>query len=95
MTRTLGAEWGPHGIRVNAVAPGWMQVGGTRDLVTDPERERRLLEAIPMRRWLRAEETARAIAYLLSDDAAYITGTCLCIDGGHHLSRGLQEICGA
>jgi NAD(P)-dependent dehydrogenase (short-subunit alcohol dehydrogenase family) len=48
-----------------------------------------------MRRWLRAEETARAIAYLLSDDAAYITGTCLCIDGGHHLSRGLQEICGA
>jgi len=90
MTRTLGAEWGRFGIRVNAVAPGWMRVGGTLDLITDPERERRLLETIPLGRWLRAEETARAIAYLLSDDASYITGTCLCIDGGQHLSAGLQ-----
>ncbi|MFQ5516891.1 MAG: SDR family oxidoreductase, partial [Acidimicrobiia bacterium] len=40
---------------------------------------------------LRAEETARAVAYLLSDDASYVTGHCLTIDGGHHLSKGLWE----
>ncbi|HVS41747.1 MAG TPA: SDR family oxidoreductase, partial [Candidatus Dormibacteraeota bacterium] len=61
-------------------------------LITDPERERRLLETIPLGRWLRAEETARAIAYLLSDDAAYITGSCLCIDGGQHLATGLGDL---
>ena len=41
MTRTLGVEWGPHGMRVNAIAPGWMPVGGTADLVaTEADRER-------------------------------------------------------
>jgi NAD(P)-dependent dehydrogenase (short-subunit alcohol dehydrogenase family) len=91
LTRTLGTEWADRGIRVNAVAPGWMPVGGTNDLVADPDTEARLLAAIPAGRLLRPEETARAIAYLLSDDAAYVTGTCLTIDGGHHLSKGLLE----
>ncbi len=91
MTRTLGVEWAPHGIRVNAVAPGWMSVGGTATLAASPDAARRLLRSIPAGRWLRAEETARAVAYLLSDDAAYICGTCLVIDGGHHLSKGLFE----
>jgi NAD(P)-dependent dehydrogenase (short-subunit alcohol dehydrogenase family) len=91
MTRTLSVEWGPHGVRVNAIAPGWMPVGGTADLVaTEADRER-LIGAIPIGRLLRPEETARAAAYLLSDDAAFITGTCLTIDGGHHLSKGLFE----
>lgn len=91
MTRTLGVEWAPHQIRVNAIAPGWMPVGGTKDLAaTEADRER-LVRAIPAGRLLRPEETARAAAFLLSDDAAYITGTCLTIDGGHHLSKGLFE----
>lgn len=91
LTRTLGAEWAPHGVRVNAVAPGWMEVGGTETLVADEGARRRLLGAIPAGRFLAAEETARAVAYLLSEDAAYVTGTCLTIDGGHHLSKGLFE----
>jgi NAD(P)-dependent dehydrogenase (short-subunit alcohol dehydrogenase family) len=91
LTRTLGVEWAGRGIRVNAVAPGWMDVGGTQTLVHDEQTRRRLLAAIPAGRFLRAEETARAIAYLLSDDAAYVTGHCLTIDGGHHLSKGLYE----
>jgi len=91
MTRTLGAEWASRGVRVNAVAPGWMEVGGTEALVADPSARERLLEAIPAGRFLAPEETARAVAYLLSDDASYVTGTCLTIDGAHHLSKGLFE----
>jgi NAD(P)-dependent dehydrogenase (short-subunit alcohol dehydrogenase family) len=91
MTRTLGVEWAPHGIRVNAVAPGWMRVGGTAALASTPEAEARLLHSIPAGRWLRPEETARSVAYLLSDDSAYVCGHCLVIDGAHHLSTGLFQ----
>jgi NAD(P)-dependent dehydrogenase (short-subunit alcohol dehydrogenase family) len=91
LTKTLGFEWAPHGVRVNAIAPGWMPVGGTASMVRTPEDEQRLVGAVPAGRLLRAEETARSIAFLLSDDAAYITGHCLTIDGGHHLSKGLFE----
>lgn len=91
MTRTLGVEWAGHNVRVNAVAPGWMEVGGTHALLSAPGARERLLSSIPAGRFLRPEETARAVAYLLSDDAAYVTGTCLTIDGAHHLSKGLFE----
>jgi NAD(P)-dependent dehydrogenase (short-subunit alcohol dehydrogenase family) len=91
MTRTLGAEWSARGVRVNAVAPGWMPVGGTDSLAGDPAVRERLINAIPARRLLRPEETARAVAYLLSDDADYVVGEVLTIDGGHHLSKGLYE----
>lgn len=91
MTRTLGAEWIDRGVRVNAVAPGWMPVGGTASILGAGRSMRRLLANIPAGRLLRAEETARAVAFLLSDDAGYITGECLTIDGGHHLSKGLRE----
>ena len=91
LTKTLGAEWAPHRIRVNAVAPGFMDVGGTRQLAPDEAARERLVATIPAGRLLRPEETARAIAYLLSDDAAYITGECLTIDGGHSLSPGIAQ----
>ncbi|WP_405151048.1 SDR family oxidoreductase [Sphaerisporangium sp. NBC_01403] len=91
MTRTLGAEWSGRGVRVNAIAPGWMPVGGTDFLAGDPAVRQRLIDAIPAGRLLKAEETARAAAYLLSDDASYVVGEVLTIDGGHHLSKGLYE----
>ncbi|MGE3621680.1 MAG: SDR family oxidoreductase [Acidimicrobiia bacterium] len=91
LSRTLAVEWAPKKIRVNCVAPGWMLVGGTALMASSPESEQRLLSSIPAGRFLEAEETARAVAYLLSDDASYVNGHCLTIDGGHHLSKGMFE----
>ena len=73
------------------MAPGWLPVGGTHFLAASPEVRERLIRAIPAGRLLRPEETARAVAYLLSDDASYVVGEVLTIDGGHHLSKGLYE----
>jgi NAD(P)-dependent dehydrogenase (short-subunit alcohol dehydrogenase family) len=91
LTKTLGVEWAGRGIRVNAVAPGWMLVGGTESMAGTEESKARLLAGVPAGRFLAPEECARAVAYLLSDDASYVTGHCLTIDGGHHLSKGLFE----
>jgi len=68
-----------------------MPTGGTDFLAGDPLTRERLIKAIPAGRLLRPEEAARAVAYLLSDDASYVVGEVLTIDGGHHLSKGLYE----
>ncbi|WP_432515051.1 SDR family NAD(P)-dependent oxidoreductase [Kineococcus sp. SYSU DK001] len=86
-TRTLAAELGPKGIRVNAVAPGFIATEMTdataRRLGVEPEEFRRLnAEATPVRRVGRPEDIASATAYLASDDAGFITGQVLYVDGG-------------
>jgi NAD(P)-dependent dehydrogenase (short-subunit alcohol dehydrogenase family) len=90
LARSLAAELGPDGIRVNSVAPGWvaseMHFGTGRDA---EKRKRELLSqenpnAI-MNRLARPEEIAAAVVFLLSDDASYITASCLHVDGGQGL----------
>ena len=90
MTRTLAAEWGSRGVRVNAVAPGIMATeGASRNLkFGDAAQQERLVESIPAGRLARLEEVAAAILYLCSPAAEYITGTCLTIDGGVSLPSG-------
>lgn len=83
LTRSLAVEWGRHGIRVNCVCPG---ITAT-DLTTgasgmDPERLRARIARVPMGRMGEAEEQAQAIAYLASDDAAYVSGLIMNADGG-------------
>jgi NAD(P)-dependent dehydrogenase (short-subunit alcohol dehydrogenase family) len=86
-TRKLAYEEGPHGIRVNAVAPGTVfteRVKARYDALGEVEC-RRMLESYPLRRAARPEEIASAIAFLASDDASYVTGAVLDVNGGRFM----------
>ncbi len=83
ITRSLAAELGGRGIRVNAVAPGYIQTDMTNDL---PEAVREgALTHIPLGRLGDPDDIAKGVAFLVSEEAAYITGTTLVIDGGMSL----------
>jgi NAD(P)-dependent dehydrogenase (short-subunit alcohol dehydrogenase family) len=89
MTQTLAVEWARHQIRVNAVAPGAIESpGAAKQLWDTPEAVARITETVPLRRWGKPEEVADAVAFLVSDHAAYITGESLTLDGGAWLGRG-------
>lgn len=82
LTKSLAQEYAP-GIRVNAVAPGWIVTPLSRGLFADAAASGPILARIPFDRWGRAEEVADAIVYLASPAAGYITGTVLTVDGGY------------
>ena len=89
MTQTLAVEWAPHGIRVNAVAPGPIEsAGAARQLWPSADAIDRITDSVPLKRWGQASEVADAVAFLVSDRAGFITGETLTIDGGSWLARG-------
>ena len=83
LTRSLAIAWAPDGIRVNAVAPGWIATDFTAALRDDPKRDRRILERTPLGRWGTAEDVAGPILFLCSPAAAFVTGSVLAVDGGY------------
>ncbi|UWQ23200.1 2-dehydro-3-deoxy-D-gluconate 5-dehydrogenase KduD [Jannaschia sp. W003] len=82
LTRVLANEWAPHGITVNAVAPGYVETNNTAALRDDPERREAILARIPMGRWARPADIAGAVTFLAGPGARYVTGVTLPVDGG-------------
>jgi len=83
MVRGLATEWGPKGIRVNAIAPGWIESNMMRKAVdADPERQQKILARTPLGMYGQAEDIGWAAAFLCSSAARFITGVCLPVDGG-------------
>jgi 2-dehydro-3-deoxy-D-gluconate 5-dehydrogenase len=82
LTKALANEWAPHGVNVNAIAPGYIATDNTQALQDDPERSAAILARIPAARWGTADDLAGATVFLASDAAAYLHGTILPVDGG-------------
>jgi NAD(P)-dependent dehydrogenase (short-subunit alcohol dehydrogenase family) len=82
LAKALGRDLGAHGIRVNAVEPGWVKTPMAAPLTEDPEALKYYTERVALHRGAEPEELAATIAYLLSDDASYVTSATLLADGG-------------
>jgi 2-deoxy-D-gluconate 3-dehydrogenase len=82
MTKAMANEWAPHGINVNAIAPGYMATANTRALREDPVRSRTILERIPAGRWGTPEDVQGAALFLAGKGSDYVNGHTLVVDGG-------------
>ncbi len=82
LTKSLAVEWAAHGVRVNALCPGWTATDLNRNLWEDETAGPATVATVPMRRWARAEEMTGAAVFLASDASSYLTGQALAVDGG-------------
>ena len=83
LTKSLAAEWAPHNIRVNAIAPGYVKTEMAP--VDEPQFRQHWIEDVPMKRYATPQEIAPSVVYLASDAASFTTGAVLVTDGGYTL----------
>jgi len=90
-TKSVAREWGEHGIRVNALAPGFVPTSeASANILSDPDAESAMRGLIPLGRFGATEEIAEAASFLMSDRAEYITGAVLTVDGGRSLGLAMH-----
>ncbi len=82
LTKALAVELGPHGITVNAIGPGYVVTDINRSLAEDPEFNQMIVDRTPARRWGDPAEIGSAAVFLASDEASYVNGQTLIVDGG-------------
>ena len=86
LTKSLAALWAKDGIRVNAIAPGWVVTKLTAQAQSDPVRNAAILSRTPLGRWAMPREMTGAVLFLSSDLASFITGVTLPVDGGYSIT---------
>lgn len=86
LTRSYAAALAEQGVRVNAVAPGWIRTRLSAGALENAERSAAIMARLPMKRWGEPEDIARAVKFLCSPDASYITGVILPVDGGYGIA---------
>lgn len=82
LTRLLACEWAPHGINVNAIAPGYMATRNTQPIQDDPVRNEQIMARIPAGRWGQPEDLKGAVVFLASAASVYMHGFTVAVDGG-------------
>jgi NAD(P)-dependent dehydrogenase (short-subunit alcohol dehydrogenase family) len=82
LTKALAVEWAEHNIRVNAIGPGYFRTELTEPLYHDPERYRRIMDRLAIKRWGKPDDLKGAVVYLASRASDYVTGQILYVDGG-------------
>ena len=87
LTQALAAEYGPQGVRVNAILPGAVDTAMYRDMNDTPESQSFITNLHALKRVAKPEELARSVLYLASDDASFVTGTASLVDGGVSITR--------
>jgi NAD(P)-dependent dehydrogenase (short-subunit alcohol dehydrogenase family) len=90
LTRTVAREWAGFGVRVNAIAPGWIETELNEGAREDPSFYDTIKARIPMGRWGRAEEVAAVARFLASDAASFMTGSVVVVDGGQTVNNLVQ-----